>query len=138
MLELKRLPGWPERLLAAVEAHRAQPFAWGSFDCATLFAAAVESVTGVHVLAAHMPYDSERGAMERLAASGYRDMQHFASCLFPAIAPARARRGDIGFVAAKERLSCPAIIVGDEVVSRAREGWITFSVSSLVAAYRVG
>lgn len=138
MLVLSRLQDWPERLMALVDDHRNHTFAWGRYDCATFFAEAVERVTGVHVLAAHMPYDSERSAMEKLAASGYRDMEHFATCLFPATAPAQARRGDIGFASRKERLSCPAVVLGAEAVSRDQSGWVVFPVTSLVSAFRVG
>lgn len=138
MLDLTRKPGWPDRLLAAVASHRAQPFAWGQHDCATLFGAAVEAVTGFHIMAAYLPYDSERGAMKQLAGSGYRDMEHFARCMFPTVAPAQARRGDLGMTKDLVRLSCPAVILGAEAVSRDQSGWIVFPAKLLTVAFRVG
>lgn len=48
----QRLPDWPERLAAFVEARRHVPFAWGSNDCATLAADAVLATTGADPMAA--------------------------------------------------------------------------------------
>lgn len=138
MLTLSRQPGWAERLLALVESYRAKPFVWGEADCATFFAEAVQAVTGFHPLVGYMPYSSELGAMKMLAGSGYDDMLHFARCLFPEVAPSLARRGDIGFIADRERLTCPAVIVGHEAVSRNQAGWLMFPVASLATAFRIG
>jgi hypothetical protein len=41
-----RLPDWPERLAAHIEAHRAVPFTWGVHDCCTFAAGSVLACTG--------------------------------------------------------------------------------------------
>ena len=47
---MQRLPDWPERLAAFIEARRHLPFAWGSNDCATFAADALLAVTGADAL----------------------------------------------------------------------------------------
>lgn len=47
-----RLPDWPERLAAFVEARRHCPFEWARNDCATFAADALLALTGRDVLAA--------------------------------------------------------------------------------------
>ena len=41
----RRLDDWPTRLNAFIDAARERPFAWGTWDCCTFAAAAVETVT---------------------------------------------------------------------------------------------
>lgn len=43
---MKRLPNWPSLLAVYVESRRHLPFAWGSNDCVTFAAGAVEVMTG--------------------------------------------------------------------------------------------
>lgn len=43
---MQRLPDWPERLAAYVEARRHRPFAWGSNDCVLFAAGALDAMTG--------------------------------------------------------------------------------------------
>lgn len=138
MIEAPRLEDWPERLIRTVSAHRAAPFAWGEFDCATFFAAAVEAVIGIDPLTAYRPWASERDAARVLLDHGYRDMAHFTECLFPEIAPAKARRGDIGFCAERKVLTCPAVILGAEAAQRDERSWLMFPASTIIRAFRVG
>ena len=44
MRDVQRLDDWPERLHAVVLRHMQHGFAWGSYDCATLFADADNSM----------------------------------------------------------------------------------------------
>lgn len=48
---LPRLPDWPERLAALVEARRGVPFAWGVMDCGIFAADGALAVTGRDFLA---------------------------------------------------------------------------------------
>lgn len=47
---LSRLPDWPLRLAAYLEAGRGLAFAWGRSDCVRFAAGAVQAITGRHVL----------------------------------------------------------------------------------------
>lgn len=138
LLELKRRADWPERLIACADRHRKAPFAWGAYDCATFFDDAVDAVAGFHILAAHMPWDSERAAAKRLLAAGYRDMLQFCETLLPSIEPSRARRGDVGFADVRHALTCPAVILGAEAVTRTETGWLIFSASALKHTFKIG
>jgi len=138
MLELTRLDDWPERLMATIERHRMAAFEWGVYDCATLFADAVEAVTGVDPLSQYRPWKSERSARMKMIRAGWKDMKAFARDHFPEIAPSMARRGDVGFAQQANALSCPAVIVGAHAVSRDEKGWIVMPASVLTIAFRVG
>jgi len=48
---LQRLPDWPERLAAVVQARRHVPFKWGSNDCASFAADVALALTGRDPLA---------------------------------------------------------------------------------------
>lgn len=137
-LALKRRSGWDLRLMAVIDAHRRQPFSWGDFDCATFFNDAVDAVADFRPLVAHMPWDSEGSARRRLVAAGYRDMAGFCRTFFPEIPTAQARRGDVGFAEARHALSCPAVIVGAEAVTRNEHGWLVVPASLLVQCFKIG
>lgn len=66
-----RLPDWPERLAALVEARRHMPFSWGNHDCGSFAADAIRACTGEDP----MPelrglYADEAGAEAMLARQG--------------------------------------------------------------------
>jgi hypothetical protein len=138
MLELTRLENWPDRLMATVERHRTAEFEWGVYDCATLFADAVQAVTGTDPLAAFRPWKTERSARMKMIKGGWKDMKSFCRDHFPDVAPSKAGRGDLGFAAQSHNLMCPAVIVGAHAVSRDEKGWIVMPTSLLTLAFKVG
>jgi hypothetical protein len=138
MLTLTRPPDWQDRLLAELAADRSRAFCWGTADCATLFAAAVEAVAGIDPLAAYRPWASERDAMRVLAGSGFASFQDFTAAMFPQIPVASARRGDLGDPATAGPLAAPYIVTGSEAVQRGARGWLTMPLTGLATAYRVG
>lgn len=120
-----RLPDWPDRLIAAVEAQRRMPFTWGVADCATLYGAAIEALTGEDPLARFRPWHDERDALRAVLAAGCRSAAEFVGMTMVKIEPARAQRGDFGYLAGEQpRLAFPAVILGAEAVSRDEHGWI--------------
>lgn len=124
-MQRTRLPDWPDRLIAAVEAQRRMPFAWGVADCATLYGAALEALTGEDPLAPYRPWFDERTALRAVLASGCRSVAEFVAMTMVKIEPARAQRGDVGYLAGEQpRLAFPAVILGAEAVSRDADGWI--------------
>ena len=138
MMLLARRPDWAERLLECVDRHRANRFEWGRYDCATFFNDAVTAVADGYPLAAHMPWTSERSAAAALLRSGYRDVLHFVETHFPEISPAMAQRGDLGFVDNRHALTCPAVIVGVDAVTRSETSWLSFPATALVRTFKVG
>lgn len=137
-LGLRRRAGWDLRLMEVVDRHRRAPFDWGAHDCATFFNDAVDAVADFRPLVAHMPWDSEVAARRRLVEAGYRDMVGFCRTFFPEIPPAQARRGDIGFAEVRHALSCPAVIVGSEAVTRNEHGWLLVPVALLTTTFKIG
>lgn len=138
MLELSRLPEWPEALSFTVGEHRKHAFTWGQWDCATFFADAVFGISGTDPFADIARWDSESGAMKSMLRAGYRSVQAFLDDRLPRIAPSAAQRGDCGYTSAVGALSCPLVIVGAHAVSRTEHGWIMVPVSRLEFAYRIG
>lgn len=138
MFEPDRLPDWPDRLVSVVARHRDAAFAWGDFDCATLFAEAVHSVTGEDPFGGLGPWQSERDALRILAATGSDSVKGFFDARLPLVHRSELRRGDAGYAATAERLSCPVIVLGAEAVSRDHAGWVVLPVSLITTAYRIG
>lgn len=95
MAVLTRLPDWPQRLDAAIEAARSRCFAYGEFDCYLFAADTVLAITGVDLAASFRgQYDSPVSAARILA--GYGSMEAIATSLLgEPVHPARARRGDV-------------------------------------------
>jgi len=132
-----RCHDWAERLVDVIARHHA-PFAWGTCDCATLFAGAVEAVTGADPLAPFRPWGSEADAMRRLAASGHRSVIAFTEAHFPEIEPADVRRGDLIYGDAADALSCPAVVIGSAAMSLTPCGAVLFPITLARRAFMVG
>lgn len=103
-----RLPDWPDRLAAALEAARETPFHWGAHDCWLAAADVVLAVTGRDPAAADRgTYTSEEAAEARLALSGGLE-SHVAAALAGIgaadVPPAFAQRGDVVLVAIANQL----------------------------------
>jgi hypothetical protein len=138
MRTLMRRDGWPERLVATIERHRAEVFAWGSFDCATLFAECVAAVTGIDPLCDFERWTSERDALRVLSGSGFASMAAFCDHHFPAVPVSLARRGDLVLPAAAPPIMCPAVVIGAQAVSRDLSGFVVAPVEAMTHAWKVG
>lgn len=132
-----RLDNWPERLAVVVSRHRRATFAWGRADCATFFADAVAAVTGDDPFAAYRPWDSQLAAATRLVRAGCRSVEQFVAARFHEIAPSAAGRGDVGYLAERSALTCPAVIVGAEALSMSETGLVAVPRSLIVRAFRI-
>ena len=138
MTAMTRLDDWPERLAAVVACHRAAEFGWGTFDCATFFADAVQAVCGEDPFNGHGCWASERDALRVLARTKCRSVKECCDARFPIIPASMAQRGDAGYHAAFEPLSCPLVVVGVEAVSRTEAGWLIVPTRLLTTVYRIG
>ncbi|WP_293862505.1 hypothetical protein [uncultured Alsobacter sp.] len=96
-----RREDWLARLEALVRDRQHREFAWGTFDCCTFAAEAVEAVTGTYPVPG-LPgaYDTRMGALRWLAERGFANLE----AALDAFAgerlawPLMARRGDIVLV----------------------------------------
>jgi len=140
MLQLTRRHDWPERLNDIVAAHREWPGTiwYGQYDCGVLFSDVVWGMTDVDPLEELGRWNSEDSATRVMLSTGHRSMKDHLDTKLEAIPVASARRGDVGYAADPQPLTCPAVIVGAEAVSRGPDGWIVFPVSKLITAYRIG
>jgi hypothetical protein len=117
--EVERLPDWPERLAALVEARRHAPFAWGSNDCLLFAADAVLACTGVDPAAAWRGrYGSEaEGEVLMGGTPWYRwvlDWQDARGAW--ACPPAYAQRGDTALIEmGNDHLL--GVVLGDQVAA---------------------
>ena len=93
MTTIIRVPDWPERLVAFIEARRFMPFAWGQNDCALFAADGILDFTGVDIAKSFRGYTTERRAARILARAG--GMEVIAGDLFPEKAVGLAGRGDV-------------------------------------------
>jgi hypothetical protein len=95
---MQRLPDWPARLAAHIEAHRALPFAWGTNDCATFAAGAVRAITGQDLLP-RLVWPTRRDAAHALRWLG--GLREAVGQRLPAVPLAYAQRGDVLLVRGK-------------------------------------
>lgn len=128
---------WPERLLAAIEHHRAHEFAWGSFDCGTLLSDAARALGADDPLAPFGTWDSEFTALLRLRRVNVPSIRDHIMATCAIVPPGAAMRGDIGYAGSWGPLSCPAIVTGSEAVSRDADGWIVLDAAMLTETYRL-
>lgn len=135
---LTRRGDWPDALIATLERHRLQPFAWGSYDCATLFSECVEAVAGFDPLRDFERWNGDRAALRIMAGAGFASMHAFCDAHFPAVSVARARRGDLVLPPASPPIMCPAVVTGAEAVSRDTSGMIVAPLIAMAHAWKVG
>lgn len=126
---------WQQRLAAFGRARTGMPFAWGSNDCCTFAAAAVEALTGVDPMASVPPYATaieaarlveEGGGLERLAGS----------FLGASVSPAMAAVGDIVLVtnAGRQMLG---VCNGTNVLAPGEAGMAVLGMETALAAWKI-
>jgi len=146
--QIMRRRGWELALADVVAMHGDQPFEWGKSDCLTMVADAALAMTGIDPLADYRGrYKSARGAKGKMRQAGYADVGEAIASQFGEVAPAMARRGDIGLVETvrgTRRELAAVVILGANVVGKtvaakgATAGLTTLGRDRLVRAFRVG
>lgn len=97
---LRRLPLWPDRLVAYVESRRTMPFAWGPHDCFTFVTGAIEAITGTALYPA--TWTDALSAVREIEKHGSYEAM-ISSVLGPPSQNWReARRGDVVLAEAEE------------------------------------
>jgi hypothetical protein len=135
-----RLPDWPERLVALVEARRRMWFEWGTHDCTSFACDAVLTVTGADPWAQHRgTYGDEEGAERILAAHG--GMEMLAEVTFrtfgaPDCPTDLAQRGDVGLVKYGNTRSL-GVILGGSVAVPGLDGLGFLPVRNVVRAWAI-
>jgi len=110
-------------------------FAWGSNDCCTFAAAAVEALTGVNPMASVPPYDT---AMEagRLVEEGGGLEQMADSLLGASVPPVMAAVGDIVLVVNAGR-QVLGVCNGTNVLAPGKDGMAVLGMETALAAWKI-
>lgn len=145
-MRLARRNDWPNRLMDAVAAAKAKPFAWGESDCCLFACDCILAMTGVDPAAWFRGrYTTRKGAMRCLktfsgggiAATVERIA---ADCRAPEILPTQAQRGDVLLVDAPE---CPperlamGVCVGTHIAAMGPHGVTLVPLARGLRAWRV-
>ena len=134
----KRRDDWPERMNFALQQHQTLPYIWGQSDCGIIFSDVVWAMTDVDPMEVFGQWHDQQSALMAVLRSGCRSVKDFLDQQHEQIPVAQARRGDAGYSSHFDTLTCPAIVVGAEAVSRDHTGWIHIPVSQLETVYRIG
>lgn len=130
-----RLIDWPLRYSEFGKAHMSMPFAWGSNDCCTFAAAAVEALTGRNPMAGVDTYASEIGAAKLIARAG--GLKALASqYLGESVTPLMAGVGDVVLVVNEGR-EMLAVCNGVNVMAPAESGMVALGISAATAAWKI-
>ncbi len=130
-----RRPDWQQRLSKYLEVRECVPFAWGSNDCCTFAAGAVEAMTGVDHLTTFGPYKSANAA--RILIRSYGGLDALASAaLGPSVGPQMAAVGDIVLLVNEGRKML-ALCNGTSVMAPGKHGIAVTGIEAAIAAWKV-
>lgn len=130
-----RLQDWQLRLSDFGKARGSMPFVWGSNDCCTFAAAAVEALTGRNPMASVEPYGSALEAGRMLEAGG--GIKALASMLLgDPVSTRLAGVGDVVLVvnAGREMLG---ICNGTNVIGPGEFGMVVLGMEAALAAWKI-
>jgi len=138
-----RLPTWQLRLAEFGRARASMSFRWGSNDCCTFTAAAVEAITGANPMAAMEPYGTEAGAKRKALRRLLRRIDKVgglqalvAEYLGVPIPPRMAGVGDVVIVM-NNGAALVGICNGINVMAAGADGMVALSMNTAVASWRI-
>ena len=140
MTPLQRLPDWPERLAAYLQAAMPVQFAWGAHDCGHFADGAVHAVTGRRVLPAAWADRAEAARMLRRMGG----LVPTVGLALPMLATAAmAQRGDVVLVQAptpdgRAQRRWLAVADGARWWAPQRDGLCAGAMAQAVLAWGVG
>jgi hypothetical protein len=134
----QRRQDWAERMNFAIREHRTLPYIWGQSDCGVLFSDVVWAMTDEDPMLAFGRWTSELSALRAVVLAGVSSVKEYLDRELETVSVALARRGDVGYCTETQPLSCPAVIVGSEAISRDHNGWVAVPLSRLSTVYRIG
>lgn len=131
---MKRREDWAERLHDYLDERRDVPFAWGTNDCASFAAGAVQAMTGeslqipqVESAAAYLHFLRDYGPLDAIVDDTLGER-------LPS--PAFAQRGDVVLLFVDERATL-GVCIGVEAAAPGQDGMLTVPMSTATAAWRV-
>jgi hypothetical protein len=130
-----RLPDWQQRFAEFGRTRITMPFAWGSNDCCTFAAAAVEALTGANPMESVPAYDNPLEAA-RLIEDGGGLEQLAVSLLGAPVPPVMAAVGDIVLVINVER-EMLGVCNGTNVLAPGKNGVAVLGMDAALAAWKI-
>ncbi|WP_295986477.1 hypothetical protein [uncultured Variovorax sp.] len=130
-----KLPDWQKRFSDFGKARASMPFAWGSNDCCTFAAAAVQAMTGKDPMAGIPPYDNALAAA-RLIEEGGGLKALATSLLGEPVAPVMASVGDVVLVLNDGREAL-GICNGTAVAGAGPEGMVFIGLDNVLAVWKI-
>lgn len=138
MFSAKRRPDWAERMNFALMQHRTLPYIWGQSDCGVVFSDVAWAMTDSDPMEAFGRWHDPHSALRAVMNTGYRSVKQYLDAQLEQVPVLQARRGDAGYSSLVDTLTCPAIVVGAEAISRDHDGWVAIPLSQLTTVYRIG
>ncbi|WP_051356386.1 DUF6950 family protein [Azorhizobium doebereinerae] len=130
-----RVENWHARLTAVIARYECLPFAWGTSDCLTFAADAVEAITG---RAFDRPsYSTAAQARRVMRNMGAADAGDVIACFFDEIAPAMAHVGDLAVVVDEEGRRAGAVCLGDQAIAKSSFGLARVPRTSMLRAFAI-
>ncbi|MFV0678662.1 DUF6950 family protein [Variovorax sp. tm] len=129
-----RLPDWQKRFAEFGQARASMPFAWGSNDCCTFAAAAVEVMTGANPMADFPAYSSEIGAARAVANVGLQALA--TSVLGSPVSPIMATVGDVVLLINEGR-EMIGVCNGTTVAVPGEAGMVMLGMDAAIAAWKI-
>lgn len=144
----RRVVFWEAHLAALISARAAAPFAWGTQDCVTFAADAVQAITGADPIAGiRGTWHDAAGAEAAIAAffgcPGRIDQATHAMAqrqAWPEVPPALAQRGDLVLVPAgppSGGLVVPAICTGERAMHPGSAGLVATPMTRAIRAWSI-
>lgn len=130
-----RVRDWQDRFSAYVRERAAVPFAWGTNDCCTFAAGAVEALTGANPMAGVEPYSSEMAAARLILRAG--DLRALASQFLGApVPPLMAAVGDVVLLVNEGR-ELLGVCNGINALAPSPEGVVALEMSAALSAWKI-
>ena len=110
----------------------------------TFVADGILAMTDIDILAGERgTYDGALGARFRLKLRGCHDVAEWLAGAFETVAPAEARRGDVGIVAMPtdsgvEGMPAAVLFIDRGVIGRGQAGLIRLPTKTVISAFRIG
>jgi hypothetical protein len=136
---MARLDGWEARLLAVIDAARAEPYVLGVHDCFRVACQVVTALTGVDRWPEFAGYTTKREALAKLAQFG-SSFEAAGDWFFgeARVDVKRARRGDICCVETLDGEKHLGVCLGRHTALLAPEGLIYLKTLDCRCAWGVG
>jgi hypothetical protein len=138
-----RLPDWQQRFSDFGKARASMPFEWGSNDCCTFAAAAMEALTGRNPMASFESYGTSRGMRRQALRRLFRRMEKAGGLgafahqqLGPSSPPLFAAVGDVVLVMNEGR-EMLGICNGVNLMAPGSLGMVTLGMNAALAAWKI-